>query len=56
MTVNNDFHDRTTIFEIFKDLKLDQDVLDKQVTGGSALNGNHVSEPATNGKAAVAAS
>lgn len=50
--MNNDFHDRTTIFEIFKGLELDQDILDKQVTGESPLNGNHVSDPATNGNSA----
>lgn len=51
--MNNDFHDRTTIFEIFKGLELDQDILDKQVTGGSSLSGNHVSEPVTNSNGAT---
>lgn len=49
MAVNNDFHDKTTIFDVFKDLEVDWDVLEKQTLAEPQVNGNHTSEPATNG-------
>lgn len=47
--MNNDFHDRTTIFDIFKDLKLDWDAVDKQTTTEPQVNGNHAPEAPANG-------
>ena len=49
MTVNNDFHDNTAIFDLFKGLELDADTFQKPFGAETQVNGNHVAEPVVNG-------
>lgn len=46
MTVNNDFHDGTTVFKIFDGLELERDAFEKPFTADTKTNGNHTEEPA----------
>lgn len=54
-SVNNDFHDSTTIFKVFDGLAVDFDSLEKPFAADTKVNGNHTEEPAVvNGNGAVA--